>query len=128
MSNDGRLMNVLQVFATRLSTRQTVPSTSASCIAKSATAASSALKATALVVELAACPWTKANIFKRRTSECICHRTPRPRHLLLPLFLSSVLPTWSHVGSISVVLPSPRKDILHVRETENRLTNHRERL
>jgi len=78
---------VLQVFAANRSTRQTALSTRASCFAKSATAASSALRATASVAELAACPWTKANIFKRRTSECICRPTiliPTPSSFLIP--------------------------------------------
>lgn len=77
----------LQVFAANRSTRQTAPNTKASCIAKSATAANSALRATASVVELVACPWTKAIIFKRRTSECICRRTtsiPIPSSSLIP--------------------------------------------
>jgi len=82
---------MLQVFAANRSTQQTAPSTRASCTAKCATAASSVLRATVLVAELAVCPWTKASTFKRRASECIC----RPRNI--PLSPSS-FPPYSRVA------------------------------
>lgn len=119
---------MLQVFAANCSTRQTAPSTRASCFAKSATPANSALRATASVAVLAACPWTKASIFKRRTSECICRRTTSTPNntLFFPYSWVAYYQRGPTVGSISVVLPSPRKDILHVRETESRPINRRE--